>query len=152
MKKSSRIILLLITVLLAGSCKKTSSKELTSNDEAVGSMESFMVFIDKFHTDSVFAMSRLCDIIYGYNSDTQRYDSVLDDLVMDTVWNKEVLPDYYLDLNTFRDFDNTVEEYDSTSTSAKETIYVPETGQSIKLVFTKRAQKWYLARFDFTFF
>jgi len=120
-------------------------------DSIKGKDECFIGFLKRFHNDSVFAMSRLCDTILGINTDTHEFDSIKDDFVMDTIWCVDSIPNYYSFLNKFKNTDDVVVEYDSTTIPVQEYMYIPESSCFIKLRFTSKNHKWFLCGFDFAF-
>ena len=144
------IILSIIMGCGGNSVKKSGSPMVTNVFDSIKD-ENFMQFIEHFHNDSLFAMSRLCDTIIGINTDTHEFDSILDDFVMDTIWCKDSIPNYYPFLNEFKKTDGVITEYDSTGFPMQEYIYMPESSCYIKLRFVRKEHKWFLCGFDFAF-
>ena len=62
----------------------------TINSEVLIGAEPFSEFIEKFHKDSLFAMTRISEKTEGFNSDLVKFDSLRDDFVGgECVWTKE---------------------------------------------------------------
>lgn len=157
MKRERKMVLFFFcSVLLLIGCGNRSDKDNNETDNindsvTIVSEEFFRNFVDRFHNDSLFAMSRLNDSIGGINTDSHTYDSIMDDFVMDTLWCKDSIPLYYPFLRDFRLSKNVVIEYDSVHVPAQEYIYIPESSCYVKLRFVKKDGKWFLCGFDFAF-
>ncbi len=153
--KSERalICVFLCSVLCFVGCVNRSGNNTDNTNDSVvcAQVESFGEFVDRFHNDSLFAMSRLCDSIGGINTDTHVYDSIADDFVMDTLWCKDSIPMYYPFLRDFRMSKDVVVEYDSVNIPAQEYIYIPESSCYVKLRFVRKDGKWFMCGFDFAF-
>lgn len=110
--------------------------------------EDFTTFIDRFHSDSVFAVSRISESVTGINTEAEKYDSIADKYSYDYVWPLEEIKD---DLSWFQEMrkDN---EYKCEKTvkddNAEEHIYMPDSCIRVFLRFRLKNGKWYLYGYD----
>lgn len=89
-----KIIPILFFVCLSFAC--TNNKQNadnagndTINSEALIGAEPFSEFIEKFHKDSLFAMTRISEKTEGFNSDLVEFDSLKDDFVGGNVFGQK---------------------------------------------------------------
>ena len=91
--------LLFVFVVIIVSCSGNSNKdsehafESSAVNEQLMKGEIFTAFIDRFHSDSVFAVSRISESVTGINTDAEKYDSIADKYSCDYVWSLEEIKD-----------------------------------------------------------
>ena len=98
----------------------------TINSEALIDAEPFSEFIEKFHKDSLFAMTRISEKTEGFNSDLVEFDSLKDDFVGgECVWTKEEMRTDWSDVNYLRTLkDEYNVKYEVKADTASEYIYM----------------------------
>jgi hypothetical protein len=146
--------LLFVFVGMIVSCYSNSNKEseqiLESSavNEQLMEGEEFSTFIDRFHSDSVFAVSRISESVTGINTEAEKYDSIADKYSYDYVWPLEEIKD---DLSWFQEMRED-DEYKCDKTvkdnCAEERIYMPDTCIRVLLRFRLKDGKWYLYGYD----
>lgn len=151
MTKYFTIFILFCIVISTVSCTNSNRNDTISKKKDVNVTESFMGFIDRFHSDSVFAMSRLCDQILGYNSDSKRYDYTSDEFVADTLWKNEDIPYYLYEINEFKNSSEVITDVDSTHYPICEHMFIPESSCYIDLIFVLKSNKWHLRDIYYVF-
>ena len=139
-----------IIVSCSGNSNKESEYVLESSavNKHLMDGEDFNVFIDRFHSDSVFAVSRISESVTGINTEAEKYDSIADKYSYDYVWPLEEIKD---DLSWFQEMRED-DEYKCDKTvkdgCAEERIYMPDTCIRVLLRFRLKDEKWYLYGYD----
>ena len=117
--------------------------------------ESFSTFIEKFHTDSIFALSRIKGEIKGTNTDDYTRDSIdnSDETEYlgntERIWNKDELKDELYVFNTLRkDKKKYTTKFINKDDCVEEILYIPETGFSLHILFQLNGNKWFVKQYD----
>lgn len=126
-----------------------------SKSNVVEEKEAFSAFIEKFHNDSIFALSRIDGEILGSNTDEYTRDS-LDDLDdtqyldnTERIWTKEELKEELYVFNTLRkDKEKYSIKFIKKDDWVEEILYIQETGFSLHIVFQLRGDKWFVKQYD----
>ena len=144
--------LLFVFVFMIVSCSGNKESEHALESSAVNKRlikgEDFTTFIDRFHSDSVFAVSRISESVTGINTEAEKYDSIADKYSYDYVWSLEEIKD---DLYWFKEMRED-DEYKCVKTvkddNAEELIYMPDSCIRVLLRFSLKDGKWYLCGYD----
>ena len=134
----------------------TSKKDSkSSKSDVVEEKEAFSVFIEKFHNDSVFALSRIREETSGTNTDDYTRDTlenVGDTEYLDNterIWTKEELKEELSFFNTLRkDKKKYATKFINKDDCVEEILYIPETGFSLHIVFQLSGNKWFVNQYD----
>lgn len=146
-----KIIPILIFVCLCFAC--TNNKQNadnagndTINSEALIGAEPFSEFIEKFHKDSLFAMSRVAEKTEGFDSDLVEFDSLKDDFVGgECFWTKDEMRTDWSNINYLRTLkDEYKVKYEVKADTASECVYVPESDCFINIYFALKSKNWHL--------
>ena len=146
-----KIIPILFFVCLSFAC--TNNKQNadnagndTINSEALIGAEPFSEFIEKFHKDSLFAMSRVAEKTEGFDSDLVEFDSLRDDFVGgECFWTKDEMRTDWSNINYLRTLkDEYKVKYEVKVDTASECVYVPESDCLINIYFALKSKKWHL--------
>lgn len=145
------IILTMVIVLLACCTSSTKEKKTTHNHQNIKSnqlqSESFPIFVNRFHSDSVFQVQRIAHEVGGYNSDEDDTHEV-DSNITHYLWDKANLA-YYLQLANRASTDSAYRiSYEKESENCiSEKIYIPDSGCFYILTFSKKKGQWYMSEF-----
>ena len=146
--------LLFVFVSMIVSCSANNNKESelvlesSAENKRLIEGEDFTAFIDRFHSDSIFAVSRISESVTGINTEAEKYDSIADKYSYDYVWPLEEIKD---DLSWFQEMREDAEyKCDKTvkDNCAVERIYMPDTCIRVLLRFRLKDGKWYLYGYD----
>lgn len=148
-----KIIPILIFVCFCFAC--TNNKQNadnagndTINSEALIGAEPFSEFIEKFHKDSLFAMTRVEEKTEGFNSDLIVYDSIEGYVGGEYTWSKNEMRDELYLCKILRKDKNYKVDFEVKADSALEHIYIPETGSVTYIKFKLKSKKWYLVEYE----
>ena len=146
-----KIIPTLVFVCLCFAC--TNNKQNadnagndTINSEALIGAEPFSEFIEKFHKDSLFAMTRISEKTEGFDSDLVEFDSLKDDFVGgECFWTKDEMRTDWSNINYLRTLkDEYNVKYEVKADTASEYIFAPQSDCFIYLYFALKSKKWHL--------
>ena len=144
-----KIIPILLFVCICFAC--TNSKPNADNTDIITSQslvdgEPFSEFIEKFHSDSLFAMTRIAEKTEGFNSDLVEFDSLKDDFVGgECFWTKEEMRTDWSYVSYIRQLkDEYKVKYEMRNDSAFECVYIPESDCFIDLIFKLKNKEWHL--------
>ena len=157
--KSKKNYSLFFFICVCFSCTNTPtvSKKDSNNSkyDVVEEKETFSTFIEKFHNDSVFSLSRIREETSGTNTDDYTRDTL--DNVGDTeyldnterIWTKEELKEELSFFNTLRkDKKKYATKFINKNDCVEEILYIPETGFSLHIVFQLCGNKWFVKQYD----
>lgn len=144
-----KIIPVLLFVCICFACN--NSKPNADNTDNITSQslvggEPFSEFIEKFHSDSLFAMTRIAEKTEGFSSDLVVFDSLQDDFVGgECFWTKEEMRSDWCYINYIRQIkDEYKVKYEMRNDSAFECVYIPESDCLIDIIFKLKNKEWYL--------
>ena len=152
--KSFYYLFFLICVCFSCTNNPTVSKK-DSKSDVVEEKEVFSTFIEKFHNDSVFALSRIREETSGTNTDDYTRDTLenagdteyLDNT--ERIWTKEELKEELSFFNTLRkDKKKYAIKFNQKDDCVEEILYIPESGFSLHIVFQLSGNKWFVKQYD----
>lgn len=154
---NSRIILILFCLIACCSCsKRQKNNPVRSKADSALIMnenEDFYAFIEEFHKDSIFALSRMEDKIYGGNTDDYEYDTLGNVHNTERIWTKNELGEHLCLAKELRHNKKKYKtDYYLNSDSARERIYLPESGFMLIFIFRQTEHKWNLKEYYYNNF
>lgn len=154
MKRISFYFLSIIVYFcIACSGNQTKDTAKTSSLEELSEAEAFSSFVERFHSDSVFAFSRISEEVIGTNTDEWVRDTLSNDTIdyvynTDKVWTKDELRDeLYLFKELRKDKKQYVTKYEKKDDSVNEVLYIPDSGFFLLIVFRLVDNKWYMKEY-----
>lgn len=153
--KNKTIFLLSFFSCLCLACTNKSVKPKGISNAGTNDVESFSEFIEKFHSDSVFAMSRINEETQGTDTDEYTRDSVSSDSVVyldntERIWSKEEMGKY---LNYFNQLRRDEKKYSTSfvkkDSCIEEILCIPGSGFSMNIYFQLSENKWFVKQCDY---
>lgn len=127
-----KIIPIILLAVIFSACGKGKSEA-----------EDFSLFIEKFYSDSAFAVTRM-DTVMGYHPYEQLSDGIPDNERYKYQWPIEELKKEWSLFNGIRSDKNCVRDQSIEGIKAKGSIGIPDSCISIELLFHLKDNKWYL--------
>ena len=149
-----KIIYLIFAFIICESCSNSKTQEVASLNDTISNQklnekEDFSLFIEKFHEDSLFALTRMADKIPGSNSDVIELDSMGNMHNLEYTWsNSEIRKELYWCKYQRKNKEFRV-KYQIKENSAEECIYLPNSSLRMNLTFENKQNKWYLVEYDY---
>ena len=153
MRKIEKLIIVTLCLGLFLSCGLSlhDKKAVSNSSRSSLQGEGFSAFVERFHTDSLFRISRYCDVITGGNTDDSVYYSIMvSDSVVDYtyIWDKKEANDYVADFISMIDDPEYVHSYKMIGDSVvEESCNIPESSCLFWLCYKKDGvdKKWRLS-------
>ena len=149
-----KIIYLILSIIICWSCSNNKTQEVTTLSDTIPTQkldkkEDFSLFIEKFHEDSLFALTRMNDKIPGSNSDIIELDSMGNMHNLEYTWsNSEIRQQLYWCKYQRKNKEFRV-KYKINDNNAEECIYLPNSSLRMTLTFENKKNKWYLVEYDY---
>lgn len=148
------IYLIFVIIIICESCSNSKTQEITTLSDTIPTQkldekEDFSLFIEKFHEDSLFALTRMNDKIPGSNSDVIELDSMGNMHNLEYIWSNSEMRKQLFWCKYQRKNKEFRVKYKIKDNSAEECIYLPNSSLRMDLIFENKQNKWYLVEYDY---